>query len=258
MGEITVIGGIKGGNGKTTIAVNLAIVAAQRGRTVMAVDGDAEQGNLSDFFKIRSRKPHDGKVVACRDSGDMHDLLLELKERYDDVIVDCGGFDSAELRSAILVADHWIIPLCPTQYQTWTMEKVRTLLVQSNQTRGSVRGPLVGQILGTRLSVNRGTLKRQVELLAGMVSHVNDPDFEVLSDKAAQALRNVATEMRRFALIPETVSERDCWVEAENDKIGVVELVVGDKRRAQVVEKARTEIIGVYNHVMSKSRAEAA
>ena len=51
---IVVVGGIKGGSGKTTVATNLAVLRASGGHDVLLVDAD-DQETASDFTILRSR-----------------------------------------------------------------------------------------------------------------------------------------------------------------------------------------------------------
>ena len=50
---IVVVGGIKGGSGKTTVATNLAIIQAVNGRDVLLIDAD-DQETASDFTVLRN------------------------------------------------------------------------------------------------------------------------------------------------------------------------------------------------------------
>src|SRR6476619_2679981 len=49
---ITVVGGTKGGSGKSTVATNLAIMLAAAGQDVLLVDAD-DQETSTDFTNLR-------------------------------------------------------------------------------------------------------------------------------------------------------------------------------------------------------------
>ena len=51
-----------------------------------------------------------------------------LSEKYQDIIIDTGGRDAPELRAALLVADIFVVPLRPSQFDLWTVSKINTLL----------------------------------------------------------------------------------------------------------------------------------
>jgi chromosome partitioning protein len=75
-----------------------------------------------------------------------------LTQEFDDVIVDCGGFDSIELRQAALITQAWVVPLNPSQMQIWTMPKLKSVLDEANAMRGDAQ--LTGWLLGMRISTN--------------------------------------------------------------------------------------------------------
>ena len=52
---ILVLGGLKGGSGKTTVAVNLAVLQSAAGREVLLVDGDIQQ-TARDFTLLRQER----------------------------------------------------------------------------------------------------------------------------------------------------------------------------------------------------------
>ena len=51
---IVVVGGIKGGSGKTTVATNLSVIRAMESRDVLLIDAD-DQETASDFTALEPR-----------------------------------------------------------------------------------------------------------------------------------------------------------------------------------------------------------
>ena len=147
------VGGVKGGTGKSTLVVNLGIERARRGKKIILVDADPDQESLSDY--IANRDEHGAlpsvPVVQAKGSTTARSLRA-LAQDFDDVIVDCGGFDSIELRQAALITHAWIVPLNPSQMQIWTMPKLKSVLEEANAMRGDAQ--LTGWLLGMRISTN--------------------------------------------------------------------------------------------------------
>src|SRR5258706_808 len=53
---IVVVGGTKGGSGKTLLATSLTVLRAAAGQDVLLIDAD-EQGSAMDFTRQRQRRP---------------------------------------------------------------------------------------------------------------------------------------------------------------------------------------------------------
>ncbi|HYO90311.1 MAG TPA: ParA family protein, partial [Pyrinomonadaceae bacterium] len=56
---IIVVGGIKGGSGKTTVATNLAVIRSAEGHDVLLIDAD-DQETSTDFTIIRNERRPEG------------------------------------------------------------------------------------------------------------------------------------------------------------------------------------------------------
>jgi chromosome partitioning protein len=145
---ILLIGGEKGGTGKTTLATNQAALRASLGRDVLLVDTDS-QGSASYWTAIRAEageaaeteaeaeaeaksEPALAPVASVQKFGQgLVPALRDLAGRYDDVIVDAGGRDSVELRGALVVAERVLIPVQASQFDVWTLERMAELVTQA-------------------------------------------------------------------------------------------------------------------------------
>ena len=61
---ITVVGGTKGGSGKSTVATNLTVMLAAAGRDVLLVDAD-DQETSTDFTAMRNETRPGGAGYTC-------------------------------------------------------------------------------------------------------------------------------------------------------------------------------------------------
>ena len=128
---IVLIGAEKGGTGKTTLAVNLAAVRAGEDNDVLLVDTD-KQGSASDWAAIREEDTSRPLIPSVQVFGKQVSSQLEdLSGRYEDLIVDAGGRDSVELRSAMVAADRIFVPLQASQFDVWTLEQMNELVEQA-------------------------------------------------------------------------------------------------------------------------------
>jgi chromosome partitioning protein len=128
---IVLIGGEKGGTGKTTLATNLAACRAAAGHDVLLLDTD-KQGSASFWAAVRAEADHLPRVACVQVFGKaVTGQLRDLSERYEEIIVDAGGRDSVELRAAMVTAHRLFIPLQASQFDVWTLERMDDLVEQA-------------------------------------------------------------------------------------------------------------------------------
>ena len=101
----------KGGSGKSTLCISLAVAAQEKGRSVCILEMD-RQATVTDWAEHRkSENPE----VAQIDATQLDDLMARLRDSaFDYVFIDTPGVDSPGTLSAIRAADLCIIPCRPT------------------------------------------------------------------------------------------------------------------------------------------------
>ena len=127
---IIVVGGIKGGSGKTTLATNLVAKRASHYK-VLLIDAD-EQKSAWDWYQQRDSLTGFGLnvsfVTVCMSGKAIYNSLLELIQDYDDIIIDTGGRDTTSQRAALCLADKVILPFKPSSIDIWTLAPIKGIL----------------------------------------------------------------------------------------------------------------------------------
>lgn len=124
---ILLVGAEKGGVGKSTIATNLAVQLAHEGADVLLLDTDA-QATAARFIERRNEAGILPAIQCLQRTGDVSAALRDLSRRYQIIVVDAGGRDSKELRTAAAVADLLITPIRASQADLETLPKMNELV----------------------------------------------------------------------------------------------------------------------------------
>lgn len=203
--SILLIGGEKGGTGKTTIATSLAAARAVAGRDVVLVDTDP-QGSAAYWAATRDQNDQAVRVACVRLHGRaIARQIQDTADRYEDVIVDAGGRDSMELRAAMTVAQQLIAPIQASQFDTWTLESLSELVD---------RAQAINDKLITRVCINRAS-----------------PNPRVGETAEACELLN---EYENLDLMATTLCDRIAYRRAARAGAGVTELAEDAKAAAEI------------------------
>lgn len=212
---IICVGGIKGGCGKSLIATNLTVMRAKWGRKVLLVDAD-EQGTSGDWADHRTGLGVETawttirlKAVAVRTE------VKKMMKDYDDIIIDCGGRDTASLRAALTVADTFLVPFQPKSFDIWTSEKVSALVAEASALNENLKSYAV-----INCALSRGTDNEDA--------------------------KSILAKVEGLKLLPVTVGLRKAFSNATAEGLGIIELR-SDK-------KAENEMLALHDALFGKKK----
>lgn len=115
----------KGGSGKSTLSINLAVAAYLSGMKVLLIDCDPQR-SIMDWAEMREQA--EPKVIA-RELRDLPAVFAKAqRENYDLVLVDVAGRDSAALFSLFRLADFVLVPTAPFNVELRVTKTVRRMV----------------------------------------------------------------------------------------------------------------------------------
>ena len=87
---ISIIGCNKGGAGKTTTAINIAIALAHQGLDICLVDADPQR-SAARWYAERETNELQPSITLVEKRDNITQTLRNLGEKFDHVIVDVAG-----------------------------------------------------------------------------------------------------------------------------------------------------------------------
>ena len=208
----------KGGSGKTTIAVHLALAYARQAKTAL-LDVDP-QGTATEWFKRRSADLKGPLVVPCTGREAVERALrLARAESFQFIILDLPPHSSAQVAWLLAEADLILVPVRPSAVDLVTVGQAVDLVRAAKRRAGFVLNayrpqliearevapmlaayqlPVIGS-LGDRVAFSRG-------LPLGLGGHeLGDPLAEEEVARLAKQVNRARGELRVAA---ELIAER--------------------------------------------------
>lgn len=211
---IVLVASEKGGTGKTTIATNLSAMRALIKRRVLLIDTDP-QSSASDWSSVRDENAQLTSIICMQKFGDIYIETDKLKGLFDDIIIDAGGRDSREMRTASLIADKMIIPVQASQFDIWSISEMERIVSRSTDHNRS--------------------------LIASVVINRTNPNPKV---KDLEEAMEIMKDLETIKLSQHTITERVAFRRAARQGRCVAELTGTDHN-----PKANNEIDQLYREI---------
>lgn len=210
---IVIIGGEKGGTGKTTIATNLAALHVSRQNELLLIDTD-KQGSASSWAAARDMDETRVRVASIQKFGKgIINDIRDLNRKFPDIIVDAGGRDSIELRAAMTVADALYIPIQASQFDVWTIGNMESIVQQAQAFNDKLRAYVV---------FNRASTNPNVHEI--------------------EEAKEILTEFGLLQVTQSALSDRIAYRKAAKSGLSVVELSPTDAKAANEITSLYSEI----------------
>lgn len=158
----------KGGAGKSTLARNLASHWINIDMKVVVIDADP-QGSL--ISRHDPEGPLKKLVVVAQPEENVSTLIEELREQYNYVIVDTGGFRNRTTVRALIATDLAIIPLKPSVDDVAGAIDTYSLIKELNNTPERTAVPIKYRMIIT-MSQQNTVIARHIRLELEQVGYL--------------------------------------------------------------------------------------
>jgi chromosome partitioning protein len=124
----------KGGVGKTTISVHLAIWLAKSGKNVILVDSDVQCSSSNWITAINSNV----RLERLQTPDEILDKIPKLANETDHIVIDGPAGLSEVTRAIMLRAEQVYLPCGPSALDLWAADDAIRVLRQAQSIRGGL------------------------------------------------------------------------------------------------------------------------
>jgi len=144
------VANLKGGCGKSTLALNLASGLEKRGKTIL-LDVDP-QGTLEHWLK----ETFEGMPDVKNASKNVKKIISDSEENYDFVVADCPpSLESGHTQEVLKEVDLLLIPVLPSPPDLWSSVHMVDAVKEAQKKNTKLKAKLVRNQVETRSALSK-------------------------------------------------------------------------------------------------------
>lgn len=205
MAVIALVGN-KGGAGKTTLAVNLAMVLAREAPTAI-FDADP-QGSALQWQSFAG----DNSTLDVIDGSEaLEEIFSQQADRFGHIVIDCPpSVHAPQTHAALAISDVALVPVQPSPLDLWATVHIEQAIERAHQVNPKLRAMLVINQLEPRTKLSRlirqalaelalpaaeTAIRRRAVYRASVLEGKSVLDMGQRGSEAAAEIRNVISEV---------------------------------------------------------------
>lgn len=174
-GQIILIGGEKGGVGKSTITTNIAVEMSYRKAEVIIIDTDPQKTSINWIDRRNELIEKDRldlpRISGVSKDGNIKDIIKDFVTKYDLVLIDASGRDSQSLRTGLTVADKFYCPIRASQADLETLPHICKIIEAARDFNGNLTSKAIISCAPTNPLINE--VKDAKNLLADFTEYLD-------------------------------------------------------------------------------------
>lgn len=162
MPHVIAVAALKGGAGKTTVALALASEFHLAGHKTLLVDADSQR-SAATWASVAAAAGHDAPPVVAMSGANLRKDVERVGSPFAVVVIDSPPRLAAEQRAALMAAHLVLLPVTPGGADVWALKETLALVEEARGLRPELRAAIVCNRMDRRTALSASLLEAMGE-----------------------------------------------------------------------------------------------